>query len=89
MTVLRTEDHHRKARLLWQCRRGMRELDLMLKAFVDRHYDQLDAAQLADFEQLVSYPDQVLLEILLGRQPPADPALTGLARAIRAAAGEA
>lgn len=81
------EDDVQRARLRWQCRRGMRELDLMLRAFVDARYDTLDAEELVRLEQLLEYPDQLLLEILMGRQPPADPALAGLARAIREAAG--
>lgn len=83
-----TESDNRRARLKWQCRRGMRELDLMLLAYVEAHYAELEPAALARLEQLLEYPDQVLLEILMGRQPPADPALAELARAIRVAAGE-
>ena len=83
-----SETDEQRARLLWQCRRGMRELDLMLRAFVDARYDTLNAEDLARLEQLLAYPDQVLLEILMGRQPPADPALAELARAIRESAGE-
>nr|WP_096367587.1 MULTISPECIES: succinate dehydrogenase assembly factor 2 [Thiohalobacter] len=82
-----TASDNRRARLLWQCRRGMRELDLMLLAYVDSRYHELDAAGVQRLEQLLEYPDQVLLEVLMGRQPPADPALAELARAIRAAAG--
>lgn len=82
-----TASDNRRARLKWQCRRGMRELDLMLLAYIEAHYAELEPAALARLEQLLEYPDQLLLEILMGRQPPADPALAELARAIREAAG--
>lgn len=82
-----SETDVQRARLLWQCRRGMRELDLMLNAYVETRYHELDTAGVQRLEQLLGYPDQVLLEVLMGRQPPADPALAELARAIREAAG--
>ena len=42
-----------RARLLWQCRRGMLELDAMLQAFMDKSYDGLDDAQQHAFEILL------------------------------------
>jgi hypothetical protein len=33
--------HHRN-RLAWQCRRGMRELDVLLNGFLKRRYARLD-----------------------------------------------
>ncbi len=73
------------ARLRWQCRRGMAELDALLLNFVDGHYPELDAARLRDFERLLKTPDPMLLEYLMGRMVPADPALAALARQIREA----
>ncbi len=73
------------ARLRWQCRRGMAELDALLLNFVDRHYPELDAGRLRDLERLLKTPDPMLLEYLMGRMVPADPALAALARQIREA----
>ena len=73
------------ARLRWQCRRGMAELDALLLNFVDRHYPQLDGGRLRDLERLLKTPDPMLLEYLMGRMVPADPALAALARQIREA----
>lgn len=72
-------------RLAWQCRRGMRELDELLLAFLNRGYGELDAAGRADFERLLSMPDPILLPWLLGQNTPADPALIPVVRAVRAA----
>ena len=73
------------ARLRWQCRRGMAELDALLLNFVDGHYPELDAERRRDLERLLKTPDPMLLEYLMGRMVPADPALAELARQIREA----
>ena len=74
-----------RARLLWQCRRGMAELDALLSNFVDHHHAHLDAEARQAFERLLKTPDPLLLEYLMGRVVPSDPALAELARAIREA----
>ncbi len=74
------------SRLRWKCRRGMRELDLLLLAFLERGYAALDAGGRACFERLVEYPDQVLLELLMGHMAPADRDVAQLVERIRACA---
>jgi antitoxin CptB len=59
-------------RLRWRCRRGMLELDLMLNDFLDQGLEQLDAGEQSIFQRLLDYPDQMLLEMLMGRMVPAD-----------------
>lgn len=71
------------ARLAWQCRRGMSELDLLLQRFLDRCYSGLETNEQLDFVRLLEYPDQLLLEYLLGRMTPSDPALAVLVARIR------
>jgi len=61
-----------KSRLYWQCRRGMRELDLLLEAFMDNHYDELSVQEQDVFSTLLTYPDHLLLEYLMGRLTPSD-----------------
>jgi len=75
-----------QARLRWKCRRGMLELDLLLRDFMDRGYAHLDAPQRVSFEQLLDYPDAVLLEWLMGRIRPTDKDVVQLIDKIRAAA---
>jgi antitoxin CptB len=55
----------RRARLLWQCRRGMRELDDLLLAFMSNRYDAAPAGQKAAFEALLQLPDPELAGYLL------------------------
>ena len=51
-------------RLRWRCRRGMLELDLVLAQFLQRHWLQLTAPQLAEFDALLDLPDQSLWGVL-------------------------
>jgi len=75
-----------QARLRWKCRRGMLELDLLLRDFMERGYARLDARERQRFEQLLDYPDAVLLEWLMGRIRPSDRDVGQLVDKIRAAA---
>ena len=76
-----------RARLLWQCRRGMLELDAMLQAFMDKRYDDLNEVQQRAFERLLQTPDQLLLEYLMGRTIPIDKEVADVARRVHESAG--
>jgi antitoxin CptB len=47
-------------RLLWRCRRGLLELDLVLKTFVETHYPTLGPEELRHFDQLLDLTDTEL-----------------------------
>ena len=81
------ETDTQRARLLWQCRRGMLELDAMLQSFMEQVYDDLNASQQQAFEILLQTPDQLLLEYLMGRTIPIDKEVAYVARRIRESAG--
>ena len=70
-------------RLRWQCRRGMRELDLLLLQFLDNGYAELDANAVLVFNRLLDCPDALLLEWLLGRQRPSDKDVADVVQRIR------
>jgi len=70
----------------WKCRRGMLELDLLLGDFLRRGYGDLDAAGRRLFDQMLDYPDALLLEWLLGRIQPTDKDVAQLIAQIRSAA---
>ncbi len=53
------------ARLRWQCRRGMLELDLLLNAFLDNSYAKLSIGEQQVFQTLLEYPDQTLYDLLM------------------------
>ena len=64
--------HDELARLSWQCRRGMLELDILLQTFLDKAYLSLSKEEQGAFLTLLDYPDTVLLEYLMGRMRPVD-----------------
>ena len=70
-------------RLAWQCRRGMRELDVLLNGFLRQRFDALNAQQKDSFARLLEYPDAVLLECLMGRMVPADKDVASIVQDIR------
>jgi len=67
----------------WQCRRGMLELDLLLNNFVNKDVDNLTSQQTESFDLLLSYPDQTLLDLLLGNSVASDPLIATIVQKIR------
>jgi len=51
------EDSARLRRLRWLCRRGMKELDLLLEGFVERQAQSLAANIWPEFEALLQRED--------------------------------
>ena len=60
-------------RLRWRCRRGMKELDELLLAYLPVHVDASVDDQAA-FEALLDLPDPDLYRLVLASGPPAEPA---------------
>ena len=76
-----------EARLSWQCRRGMLELDLMLGTFVEKCYADLPIKTKQAFHQLLKCQDQFLLDYLLGQEIPTNKDVADVAKQVRDAAG--
>ena len=64
--------------LRWRCRRGKKELDVLLGQFIERHLGSLDAAQRAALERLLALEDDDLLDQVLGRAAPLDADTAGV-----------
>ncbi len=77
-------ENNREARLQWQCRRGMLELDLFLREFLEKGYAALSDEEKRAFEQLLKTPDQQLLEYLMGREEPEDKDIADAVNKVRA-----
>jgi antitoxin CptB len=54
------------ARLRWQCRRGTKELDLLLQRYLETGYLLADDEEKALFVELLELEDDELLEVLMG-----------------------
>ena len=72
-----------RSRLRWRCRRGTRELDLVLSAWLETAFEHSSAQQRAEFEQLLELPDPELERYLLWGARPDAPARAALVQAIR------
>lgn len=55
-------------RLRWLCRRGMKELDLLLLRYLDTRYTQASADEQLAFRTLLDQDDPVLWSWLSGAQ---------------------
>jgi antitoxin CptB len=60
------------SQLRWRCRRGMRELDVLLIRYLDRRWAQASRSERKAFVQLVEMPDPELFGYLVGTSSPAD-----------------
>ena len=71
------------SRLRWRCRRGMLELDLILKNFIDNEYQYLNNEQKNLLDQILDYPDQLLFDLFLGYMHSSDMEISNLVSYIR------
>jgi antitoxin CptB len=64
--------------LRWRCRRGMKELDLLLTRYFDEHYRSASVDQQRAFRELLDAQDPLIYAYFLGRECPSDPTLSSL-----------
>ena len=51
-------------RIKWKCRRGMRELDLLLREFSAKNLEELDDTNLNILDAVLNYDDQSLFDYI-------------------------
>jgi len=83
MGTAQYQEHDELQRIYWRCRRGMLELDLLLRDFLDNDYKDLGKQHKKAFNRLIDYPDNVLLELLLGRTISSDQEIQRVIKKIR------
>ena len=71
------------SRLRWLCRRGMKELDVVLTGYLDQCYPSANDDEQHQFKSLLEWPDPDLYALLLGRERASDPAMEALAQKLR------
>jgi antitoxin CptB len=59
--------------LKWRCRRGMRELDVLLERYLQERYPSAPAAEQQAFAALLEAPDPQLFAYVVQREVPVDP----------------
>ncbi len=70
-------------RVRWLCRRGMKELDVMLAAFLADGYAALSMDEQACFGALLHWQDPELFALLSGQQEAPDDECARVVRKIR------
>lgn len=58
------------SRLLWRCRRGIREMDIVFTDFIEHCYDSLNETEKQSLEQLLDEPDLDILNWVMGKSEP-------------------
>lgn len=56
-------------KLRWRCRRGMREMDLLLEGFLNYHYTSVSPRLQQAFVKLLDEIDQDILDWVMQRRP--------------------
>ena len=78
-----TISSQRIAKMNWQCRRGMLELDLILGRFVKNHLNSLSEEQFLSLEKLLSNQDPDLYAWFMGYETPTDKECVDIVNYIR------
>lgn len=70
------------SKLRWKCRRGMLELDLCLRQYLDNAYLQAPADEQADFDKLLSEADTDIFDWLMSAKKP-EPSFVSIIKKIK------
>jgi len=73
-----------KSKLMWRCRRGVKELDVVLTKYLESSYDTANATDKQAFESLLEYQDPDILRYLLRQEEPVDKKIVRIIEIIRA-----
>jgi len=71
-----------RSRLVWRCRRGVKELDLLLLGWLNTQFEGASPQLKAGFEALLELPDPLLLRYVLGKEAPEQAQLAAVIDAI-------
>jgi len=71
------------SKLKWRCRRGTKELDYLLEAYLMGHYAQANNEEQDLFVELLTFQDSQLILYLLGDKKPESESINQLLKKIR------
>lgn len=74
-------------RLRWKCRRGMKELDIVLLRYLERHYPNADGDRQRAFEKLLDMQDPELYLLILQKITSDDRDICDVVDVLRTAPG--
>ena len=70
------------SRLRWLCRRGMKELDVVLTGYLERRFESASVAEQSGFLKLLELQDPELYKIILGREESDDDEIRAVLRVL-------
>ena len=76
------EERLKKGYLQWRCRRGTKELDVVLTTFLDSQYEILSDSELREFDELLNVQDTELWYWLSGQKVPEEVSVQKLIKLI-------
>lgn len=59
-----------RSRLIWRCRRGIREMDILLLDYLETHYDTATVENQNTFEELLEENDLDILSWIMEKTSP-------------------
>ncbi|MCK5431470.1 MAG: succinate dehydrogenase assembly factor 2 [Gammaproteobacteria bacterium] len=59
-----------RSRLIWRCRRGIREMDILLLGYLETHYDTATVENQNTFEELLEENDLDILSWMMEKTSP-------------------
>ena len=71
------------SRLRWLCRRGMKELDLLLINYLEHIYPSAEPSQQQAFEALLEMADPDLYTLITGKTQTEDPQIACIVEVLR------
>jgi antitoxin CptB len=71
------------ARIRWRCRRGIKELDVLMERFTEECLPRLAPGQTPALDRLLDESDLDLLDWIIGRYPPRSPEYLPLLEMLR------
>ena len=73
--------------LVWRCRRGVRELDVLFNRFLDSEYDNLSSAEKLDFQRLLEVQDPVIMDWLFEKYDAEDEGIAAIVQRLKVLSG--
>lgn len=70
-------------RLRWRCRRGMKELDVVMIRYLERHYLDADSEEREAFEAVLQIEDPELFPLVMGKAEPDNPKIARVIEKLR------
>jgi len=65
-------------RVRWLCRRGMKELDLVINRYFESDYDSLSEQEQTEFKNFLNLEDPEIFSWIMGRTTPENPLYAGI-----------